>query len=85
MTLEQVHADQLRQGGAKVAAELRRLAAEVERETAKADRIGQPGVATYGRVAEAIQHAVLWGIPNLHLPELASYAADADVARARDE
>jgi len=84
-SLEQLHARQLREAAQSAAGQLRRLADEVEREAGKVERVGQPGIATYGAVAEAVLHAVLWGVPNLRVDHLASHAADADIARAKGE
>lgn len=83
--LEQFRAEQLQQAAKATADGLRRLADDVEREAGKVERVGQPGIATYGSVAEAVLHAVVWGIPNLKVAQLASHAADADIARANGE
>jgi hypothetical protein len=80
-TFEEVAADQLRGRIEKVAARLRDLADEVERESRTFDRIGQRGRPSYAMVARNVQHAVLWGLANLSLDGLTDAAYDADQAR----
>jgi hypothetical protein len=84
-TIEEFRAKALRDSAAATAAGLRRIANEVEQEAGKLDRIGSPGYATYGSVAESMLHAVMWGMANLRLERLARDATDADVARAKGE
>jgi hypothetical protein len=80
-TYEEFATDQLRGRIEKVAARLRDLAVEVDRESRTFDRVGQPGRPSYATVARNVQHAVLRGLANLSLDGLTDAAHDADQAR----
>lgn len=81
MSATNIHLDRLKAHARDVATRLRDLAEQVELQTGKLDRIGQPGVPNYAAVAASIQHAVLWGVANLNLSELTGLAATADNQR----
>lgn len=84
-TEEQWHAKFLRDGIAKRAADLRRLAADIERAADGIGRVGQPGNPTYARIVEEIVHELNWGIANLCVENLIGHAAGADIARAKSD
>jgi hypothetical protein len=85
VTAEEWNAKFLREGIARIAADLRRLAEEVERTTVGIDRIGRPGRDNYGQVAAEVDHVVSWGFANLKTESLIRSATDADIARAKGE
>lgn len=74
---------------ASIAAGLRRLADDVERQAREVrDRIANGPAADqspHSYAASRVQHEVLWGLANLDLPGLTKAAAEADAAAALTE
>ncbi len=65
----------------RIAAGLRDLADAVERRTDEIGRVGRPGLPSYARIAQDVQHEVLWWLANLHLDSLTTDAYEADYGR----
>jgi hypothetical protein len=79
-SVEQLHAQFLREALEERAAKLRRLGDTFDRFAADVD-----STATYSRLAENALHELTWGIANLNVGRLINEAASADVARAKGE
>jgi hypothetical protein len=84
-TAEEFNARWLAQAIEKRASRLRDLADRLDRCAEDVSRIGNPGYATYAADAAEVQNEVAWGVANLHLEQLTTTAADADVARIKGE
>lgn len=63
-----------------VARDLRALADRVERESKPRDEAGVTGTPRHTECAEAVQHAIVWGIANIGAHRLIDAAYHADVA-----
>lgn len=80
-TAEEIHADQLRKRVLKVAANLRHLADDVEREARGTDK----PQSSYAWVANNVTNEIMGALMNMQLGALSVDAAEADIARAKGE
>lgn len=80
-TVEEFHADQLRRRIEKVAARLRDLAEDVEREV----RNTVNPRSSYAWAAHNVTNEIMGALMNMQLGALALDAAEADKARAKGE
>lgn len=80
VTVEQMHAQFLREALETRAAGLRRLADAFDR---LAGQVGE--TVQYSRIAEQAYHELSWGVANLNMERVINEAAGADIARAKGE
>ena len=67
----------------KIVDGLRRLASDIERNSAPmVEHAGRDGRHRYADIAAEVQHTLAWGTANLNLDQLTRHAGAADGARA---
>jgi hypothetical protein len=76
--LRELYTDQLATRIAGIAARLRSLADEIDREAERVHRVSSVRAASASNIAHDVVHTLTWGFANLHMGSLVQAAADFD-------